>query len=253
MFVAAWLARFAPGVAGRFAGRTILIGVLWTAFAAASPGADQQQPLAYASWTATSGNTHVSPLGAVRGSMLFSTAGDDIVYSRAFNATDAGFVEKFAASMPAMWFENGAANSAADALVQLAFTPALPAGARLIVIDVDIANRNEQVQISTLGGTLALLEQLETQQGAASRFPRWNPASGVLSAVGGSREDASVFDVSGARSLALWYTRAGGGSGVTGSHFVVAVPVPEPGSLLGLAAGWAGVVACARRRVRPPA
>jgi hypothetical protein len=205
-----------------------LIVILLSAFAPAAKAIEPPPHYAYFSWNDLGSGLFSAQLGGVNGSMLFTTTGDDILYRRSFVATDTDFIAKFDSEVTTMFFENGAADPTADALAQAAFTPALPAGARLLVIDVDQANAQERVQISRLGGSLSLLEQFESRTGEHSSFPTWNPATGLLQSVASNEGEASVFDVSGARSLDLWYRRSIGGGGVSGSYFVVALPVPEP-------------------------
>jgi hypothetical protein len=190
------------------------------------------QQYAYFSWNASGGATFSANLVGVSGNLLFTTTGDDILYHRTYSATDSNFISKFDAELPSLFFENSAADPTADALAQAAFTPALPAGARLLLIDVDQAGAQERVQLSRVGGSLSLLEQIESRTGENSQFPTWSPVTGVLQSVGSNEGEASVFDVSGARALDLWYRRGIGGGGVSGSYFVIALPVPEPAGLL---------------------
>ena len=87
----------------------------------------------------------------VSGNLLFTTTGDDILYHRTYNAHGQRLHRQ--ASIP-----NSRHCSSktvlpiqpADALAQAAFTPALPPGARLLLIDVDQANAQEHVQLSRL-------------------------------------------------------------------------------------------------------
>ena len=58
-----------------------------------------------------------------------------------------------------------------------------------------------------------------------------------------------MFDVSGARSLDLRYTRTTGQGGVSGSYFVIALPVPEPTGIMLVASCIAtGVAFLARQK-----
>jgi hypothetical protein len=215
--------------------------VLFAGFAAAANAA-MLPHYAYFSWNDSGGGLFAAQLGGVSGSMLFTTAGDDVLYGRSLTPTDSDFIAQFGSDVPSMFFENGPTDPTADALAQAAFTPALPAGARLLVVDVDQANAEERVQISRLGGSLSLLEQIESRAGATSAFPSWDPSTGVLQSVSSNEEEVSLFDVSGARALDLWYTRSIGRGGVSGSYFVIALPVPEPTGL-SMATVWVAMFA----------
>jgi hypothetical protein len=224
---------------GRHLGLSFILSVV---FCSTVQAADLPPNYAYFSWNESGSGTYAAQLGGVSGAMLFTTTGDDILYRRLLAPTDNDFIAKFGFDVPSMFFENSAADPTADALAQAAFTPALPAGARLLIADVDQANAQERVQISRLGGSLSLLEQIESRAGVVSRFPTWNPTTGILQSVRSNEAEVSVFDVSGARSLDLRYTRTIGGGGVSGAFFIIALPVPEPTGLMLAAVTIATVV-----------
>lgn len=226
-----------------------LIGALLVAFAPIANAAGLPS-YAYFSWNPTGSDLFTAHLAGVDGAMLFTTTGDDVIYSRPLTPTAGDFITRFGSDVPSMFFENSAADPTADALAQAAFTPALPTGARLLVVDVDQANAQERIQLSSLGGSLTLLEQIETRSGASSQFPTWNPTTRVLQSVRSNEEEASVFDVSGARSLDLWFTRGVGARGVSGAYFIIAIPVPEPASLTLAALPLATLATLGRRRQR---
>jgi hypothetical protein len=187
---------------------------------------------AFLSWESKGPNTHETRFGPTTGLMLFTTIGDDIVYPRPFFADRRSFVDEYGSELPAMWFENGAGGSAANGFAQMIFSPPLPQGSQLIVLDVDIVTHNERIEITSVGGMLTLLTQVETQSGANSAFPTWNSATGLLRSVRMNEAEATIFDVSGVEGLAMRYLRNVGGPGISGIQFAIAVPVPEPGAVL---------------------
>lgn len=199
----------------------------------ASPAATHALTLTYFSWQPAGVNAYTATAGSVSGNAVATIPGNDVVQPRALTFTSPSFISQFGVTIPNMVMNSGVSGSAADSLVQFSFNKSLPTGSRLIVFDVDIAIYDERLQLSQVGGTLTLLSQLETSSGAASVFPSWTPATGMLSAQGSQNDnnyEATVFDVSGATAVSARFLRSSGGAGIAGAHLAIGVPIPEPTS-----------------------
>jgi hypothetical protein len=207
-------------------------------------------PLSYFEW-APGGSGATASRGGISAVVNFITADDDLFYRNHLTMTHPAFVSAYGDSVPTLKMDSGAGGSAAQASSQISFSPQLPAGSRLFVFDVDIALRSERMIISSRQ-SVSLLMQLESQAGAASEFPQWSNPGGALTATSSNAndEEASVFDVSGVRTITLSYRRAAGGTGVTGASFAFAIPVPEPASAGLSAMALAGVLGMRRRPSR---
>lgn len=196
----------------------------------------------YFSWQFTGPETCTADVGFIHGSVLLTKPGNDVLEPRPLSFTASGFVAQFGETLPTIATTNGVGGSAADALAQFTFNQPLPAGARLLVFDVDVTRFNERYELSHVGGVLELYDQLEGNSGGTSIFPTWSSVTGLLQSQG-SRSDndyeATVFDISGVTALTARFLRNSGGGGIAGAHLAIAIPVPEPAAWL--LAGLAGL------------
>jgi hypothetical protein len=206
---------------------TLLLHTLAGAVHAAEPALD------YFNFNSTGPSSYSAIAGDVQAGLAFTTPGDDTLFPNPVTATAPGFVAKYGATFAGFSITNGTGGSSADGLAQISFNAALPTGARLFVLDLDVPRSQERVELEYVGGVLTLLEQLESKSGVSSQFPIWTPATGVLLSQGADNfEEATVFDISGEHSLSVRYLRSdASGGGPTGVHIAIGVPIPEPSGL----------------------
>lgn len=138
-------------------------------------------------------------------------------------ATNPTFIELFAANYGGMSHFSGPGSTLSNIISTVSFSSTLPVGARLVVVDVDVAGEN--ITLSSSGTPLTLLAQLETLTGQSSAFPSWDPLLGQLSATTPSGQfnntEASVFNISGLSSIQV---DSFGGKNNSGIGVAVALP-----------------------------
>jgi hypothetical protein len=151
-------------------------------------------------------------------------------------ATDPSFVVDFGADFSVLRY-GAEASSPGNIISTLSFSPALPEGTFLVIIDVDY--RDETVTLTSGEGPLELVEQRETIDGVVSAFPIWDPFAGTLTENTPGPDDpneleASVFNAGGFSVIDIDFA---GGLHSSGIHVVIALPGPVPTR----SATWAGV------------
>ena len=243
----------------RFTRRALLLLFAMALSVAVSEIANAAGPnVGYFDFTGNGVNTYIADAGGVLANMTFTTTGNDTLFLNPVTASAPQFVTQFGATVPGFNLTNGMGGSAADALAQITFSPPLPNGSRLLVLDLDVPKSQERVALTHMNGVVTFLEQLESEAGEMSVFPVWDPSTGVLLSQGPSNnEECTVFDVSGVSALSVRYLRSDvSPGGQTGAHIALGVPVPEPSSLallgcLALVDLVSGVVADRPHRIAP--
>jgi phosphotransferase system glucose/maltose/N-acetylglucosamine-specific IIC component len=171
-----------------------------------------------------------------------------VIFPGVHPANDPVYVADFAAGHSALGYQTPSGGPA-DILSTLSFSSALPAGSRLIILDVDHAQ--ETVTLTGSGAPLSLLTQLESIAGASSIFPSWDPVTGELVATTTPGQvnsaEASVFDVAGLTSFQVDFRNGNNSSTVV---VAVALPIPEPSTLTLTLLGTLFLAMRARRPTR---
>ncbi len=153
--------------------------------------------------------------------------------------TDPAFIEQFGDGMSTLnYITQVAPPGGANIASTILFSAPLPAGSRIVVVDVDF--RGETVTLIGGADPLVLLDQVETQAGAGSSFPQWAAPNLVEDHPNdlGNDIEASIFDGSGLTSLDVGFTM-GEGSGIGVAVFVPPLARQIP------AVGTAGTIALA--------
>lgn len=144
-------------------------------------------------------------------------------FSNVNTGTNPVFVDLFSSSFEGMSHQSGPGSTPSDIMTTVNFSSALPVGARLLVIDLDVAG--ESMTLFSGGNPLTLVTQLETRSGQSSDFPSWDSGTGVLTATTASGQfnntEASVFDVTGLTTIQV---DSSGGKNNSGVGVAIALP-----------------------------
>ncbi len=217
-----------------------------TAFAIGTATAAQAQLVQF-DWTSeTSGSA-----GGISASVAWVIlAGDNGIWDS--TATDEDFVAQFGTTLEGLLYLTPVPG-AADIQSIVSFSSSLPAGSRLVVVDVDYEGETMTLRDGASSAPLALVEQLETFAGESSDFPSWSPPtlSETTSPLATNSNEASVFDVGGLTSVEIDFA-GGDASGVAVIVAIPAAPIPAFDAVgrAVLAAALAGTAALAGLRRR---
>ena len=194
----------------------------------------------FVDWTSATGGS-----GGGIDATVAATINAGTMLTSSISATNPVYVDEFAASHSLLLYRTP--TGPADIISTISFSTVLPAGSRLIIIDVDHAQ--ETATLLTSGTPLTLLAQLESMAGANSIFPSWNPLTGELVATTLSGQlnngEASIFDLGGLTSIQV---DVRGGNNSSTVALAIALPIPEPGTLTLTLVGITGLAIRARRR-----
>ena len=192
-------------------------------------------PPTYFSWISTGADMYEADVAGYHGTLVFTKPGNDTLTPKQLTATAPSYVAQYGATIHTAGMSNGVSGSAANCLAEFTFNPPLPVGSRLIALDLDISLYDERFEFTHSGGVFNFLNQLESHAGEASVFPTWSAATGVLQSQDPRNDneyEATVFDISGINALSARLLRNGPGGGISNAHVAIAIPVPEPASMI---------------------
>ncbi|MFK7894739.1 MAG: hypothetical protein AB8G23_02825 [Myxococcota bacterium] len=177
--------------------------------------------------------------GGITASAMY-TINAGTVSSTLFTPDAPLFVADYASTIPILSYASSALPADIDSIIE--FSPPLPLGSVLLVLDVDVSQ--ETFILESEGAALELLEQVESTLGAQSVFPSYDEVSGELIAPGvNNLVEVSVFDLEGVSSIDVAFL-----NGQSGSGGAIAIAVPEAGFPLQLSFGLMGALAARRQR-----